>query len=154
MKYKIVFLFTIIAVLFTGCSWQEYFIISNTSSSSINIDYKLKDSTKGFDIFDQIPTAYTLTASGTIDWENPLTILDTDTTLLSVKLVIPANSSVIIGHLSNDHYTGYNQYFINSRNFNLKQIRIINHEKVIEIIPQTFDTFFKKDMGEIVFKMH
>lgn len=150
MRHTVNFLFIISSVFFMGCSWQEDFVISNTSSSPITIEYHLQNFSHGFAIFEDMPMVYGLNASGTINWEKPLSIADTDTTLLSVKVVVPANSSLVFGHLSNDHYTSYNQYFINDRNFNLKQIRIINHEKIIEIVPQTFDTFFKKEKGEII----
>lgn len=154
MRHIVIVLFIIISVFFVGCSWQEDFVISNRSASPITIEYRLQDSTKGFAIFEHKPMVYELNTVGAINWEKPISIVDADTARLLVKMVIPANSSLIFGHLSNDHYTSYNQYFINDRNFNLKNIRIINHDIVTDIIPETFDAYFKKDKGEVVFKIN
>ena len=152
-KEKIVFLFVSAIVLFSGCSWQEYFVITNENNSDITIEFTIPSPSGGFGIFDTTPTVYKINSSGNIDWNNQLLLVDLDTTLFAVKLLLPPRSSVIIGNLSNDHYEKHNQQFINDRIFNLEKISITNNGKITEIRPENFDNFFKKTSGNIECKI-
>jgi hypothetical protein len=138
--------------LFTGCSWQQYFVLKNTSANEITIEYVL-NSTEGFPIFNDIPTAYALDNNSRINWEKSLTISDTDNSKLVVNLKLPSYTAIIIGTLSNDNYIKYDQEFINGRIFNLKTIKITTKEQVISINQQSFDTYFANHSGYIEYSI-
>ena len=128
-------------------------MLTNETPNNISVEYTIPNPSGGFGIFTTTPTVYKLNSSGNIDWNNQLSLVDLDTNLFTVKLVLPPKSYVIIGNLSNDHYEKDNQQFINDRIFNLEKISIDNNGKSTEIRPENFDNFFKKTSGNIEFKI-
>lgn len=147
-KFLGIVLFTI---LFTSCSWQEYFVVENNSDSSIVVSYSLSQA-NGFPIFDEAD-AYMTTKSGEIDWNKKITIEDSDTSALGFQFILPPNSVLLFGHLSNDHYSSWNQQFINGRVFNFQMMKIKMKDRNITITKDGFDSFFKKKNGFIQFKV-
>ncbi|MFN4234566.1 MAG: hypothetical protein ACK4IK_07145 [Bacteroidia bacterium] len=139
----------IILFLFVGCSWQEYFLIANHTNKDISITYTLAEIQSGFPIFTERAEIFKMNKSGDIIWENRSPITDLDTSLQTVKVILHPNCILNFGHLSNDHYSAYNQYFINDRKFNLEKLFV----NKTEIIPETFDKYFKKDDGSIVYRI-
>ncbi|MES2138358.1 MAG: hypothetical protein V4511_01525 [Bacteroidota bacterium] len=154
-KVKTAFISASFIFLLSGCSWQEYFMVTNETTSDITIEYSISSpgSGFGFGIFETTPTIYKLTPTGSIDWNDQLSFVDTDTTSLGVTVLLPAKSSVVIGYLSNDHYKKHDQQFINGRTFNLKKINLNSSGKSTEIIPENFDSFFKKSSGNIEYRV-
>ena len=140
-------------MLLTSCSWNEYFIISNTSQSVVTINYKIKAVKNGFPIFTNQPSIYKISTPNVTDWQSEQKPVDTDTSLTGFSLKIPAHYAVNIGVLNNDQYTAYNQYFINSRVFNLLELEIVQNNDTLKIFPTTFDTYFKKIKRNIVLEI-
>jgi hypothetical protein len=70
-----------------------------------------------------------------------------------VKIILPPNNALIIGRISNDHYTSFDQYFINGRTFNLKKLSVKKGTTTIQISPDNFDDYFKKKNGVIGLKI-
>ncbi|MBK7310618.1 MAG: hypothetical protein IPI93_07445 [Sphingobacteriaceae bacterium] len=62
---------------------------------------------------------------------------------------------VIINESDKAIYVKYeiaeNSKFINGRTFNLKQLQILSNNKIIDVVPDTFDDHFKKHRGQIRF---
>ena len=143
----------LLTFLFSGCSWQEYFEVSNETDLAITVEYKIEIPENGFTLFDNKPTVYQLNSSNEIDWDKQLTFVDLDTSLLTVRLNLPKKSILIFGRLSNDHYEKHDQYFINSRVFNLTSLSINNNEDFTSINPDNFDDYFKKKNGDIVYRI-
>jgi hypothetical protein len=143
----------LLAFIFSGCSWQEYFVISNETNSEVTVEYKIEDPATGFAIFETKPSVYTLNSSADIDWNKELSVIDKDTALLSIHITLPAKSTLVFGHLSNDNYETYNQNFINARVFNLTNLHVNNNETIIAITPDNFDRFFKKKNGNIIYRI-
>ncbi len=139
----------LLVIVFAGCSWQQYFLIANHSNKEITITYTLADIGRSFPIFTDDAEIFKMNKSGNIIWDNRTEINDLDTSLNTVKLILPPNCILNFGHLSNDHYEKYDQYFINDRKFNLEKL-IVNST---EIHPETFDKYFKKDDGGIIFRV-
>lgn len=137
----------------TSCSWQEYFVISNLSQSDLIVDYKLNEDEKGFSIFNNHPLLYKLNSSNEIDWNAQQIPIDADTSQYGFKLTIPPHYTLIFGELSNEHYSAFDQYFINGRSFNLKELEIIQNHTAIKILPSSFDRYFKKRNGIINFEI-
>jgi len=149
VKTKILYVLLITFVL-SSCSWKEYFIIKNTSNKTITITYHLEEPSKSaFPIFYIKPEAYNLNNKGNIDYDNKLKVVDNDTSMHFVNINLKPNSAMIFGDLNNDNYTKFDQYFINSRIFNLNMIKIEYGEKTIDITKKTFDEYFHKKDGEI-----
>ena len=148
---KIIILFLII-LTFQGCSWQEYFVITNQTNSDIIVEYEIEQPKSGFAIFDNRQTLHKLSKEGGIDWNETLEIKDLDTARLIIKIQLSPNTAVIIGNLSNDNYKKHDQYFINGRTFNLKKLNITNGQPTKEITPENFDDFFVKKKGMILLR--
>ena len=144
-------LFLLITILLSGCSWQEYFVLENNSDSSIVVSYSLSQA-NGFPIFDEAD-AYMATSSGEVDWNKKITIDDSDTSALGFQFMLPPNSILTFGHLSNDHYSNWSQQFINGRVFNFKMMQIKMKDRNITISKDSFDSFFKKKNGYIKFRV-
>jgi hypothetical protein len=136
-----------ILFLLSACSWKEYFIIYNESQAPIHIEYKLNPS-KEFHIFTQQPRIQKMRKKD-INWSENYTYKDLDSTKNAIKVILPPNSALIFGELSNDHYSSQKQNFINGRNFNLEQINIQQANKTISITPINFDSIFKIQKGNI-----
>lgn len=151
MKTKFIIFLTAVFLL-QGCSWQEYFIITNETTEDIVIEYKLKKTPEGFPIFDQHPKSYELNADGLIYWDKMKSIKDTDTTDQSIQITLPPNTGLLMGQLSNDEYKSFDQTFINRRHFNLKSLKITSAGKTTEIQPETFDDHFTKEKGMIRYR--
>jgi len=143
---KTFFAITLIIFL-ASCSWQEYFVISNTSQSEVIFNYTVEEVENGFPVFTNQPLLYKLNSSMEIDWNSNQIPQDLDTSLTGLKLKIPPNYAVVFGELSNEHYKAYNQTFINGRVFNLKELELLHSNDTIIIVPESFDTYFKKTNG-------
>lgn len=153
MKKKIHLGFLFFLFIFQACSWQEYFVITNQTSADIIIEYEILIPETGFGIFDTHPSSYSLNNSNDIDWNKHVDALDQDTARFIVKIVLPPKNALIIGQLSNDHYKGHDQYFINGRTFNLKKLKVQNEKTVLEISEGNFDDHFSKKDGVIALRI-
>lgn len=152
------FLFLIfLAISLQGCSWICGFYIANTTNHPITVELKLTDMPGSFPIF-HYPRfhnarlcRYDLKKNNSIDpgTSTYMTTGDTLDVFSHYKLVIEPHTAVEIGQLQNDHYEKYDQYFINGRTFNLE--RIVISEKKIQIVPSTFDNYFKKGKNNGVY---
>ncbi|MDF1672376.1 MAG: hypothetical protein P1U41_02665 [Vicingaceae bacterium] len=139
-------------LLFTGCSWSEYFVINNLSDQPIFISYTItKPKEHNFGIFEHSPNFYKTTKQGKIDWNNKVEIKDTEESSEIVNIILPPKTTMIFGRLQNDTYTHYNQNFINDREFNLDFIEIEINLEILHISKNTFNKNFSKDNGIIKF---
>lgn len=146
-------LLTAMIILLSGCSWVEYFVVTNETKLDISIEYRVENPNGGFPIFDNNPSVYGLTKRGNIDWDNKLSYINNDTSRYVIKMTLHPNCAIIIGNLSDDHYQNHSQYFINGRVFNIKNITIINNGNSIVITKDTFDDYFKKKNGYILYSI-
>ena len=154
MKKSILYIISSILLLLNGCSWNELFVVKNNSDKSITVFYQIEPlHENGFAIFDASPTSYFLNKKETINWQEPITVTDTDTSQFKLTIILPPKSALIIGTLSNDHYKNHDQYFINGRYFNFNRMEIKKENEVITIVKDRFDDFFKKVNGEITFEV-
>ena len=138
-----------IVLLLSSCSWNEYFVISNSSQVETNVTYKLMEPSNGFPIFSQQPRLYKLNSSNEIDWGTEKKPIDLDTSIVGLKIKIPSAHALVLGELSNDNYTSYNQTFINDRFFNLVELNVSTEKFNVNIVPSNFDKNFKKENGVI-----
>ena len=107
----------------------------------------------GFAIFDETPSIYQMNNAGEIDWEKRIIIEDKDSSSLGFNFTLPAKSILILGNLTNDHYTSHNQYYINGRVFNLQMMEIKKKDGTVTIPASQFDRFFKKKNGYINYEV-
>lgn len=133
----------------SACSWNEYFVIQNSSSTEATVSYSIAEKSSGFPLFDHQATLYKLTKTNKIDWNSRQIAADIDTSLTGVNVKVPANYALIIGVLSNDHYSSHDQKFINDRFFNLKKLEISTNKDTLKILPENFDSYFKRSNGAI-----
>lgn len=152
MKTKLFFLIPLLFLL-QGCSWSEYFVITNETNADIIIEYEVSIPSTGFSIFSNQPKCYKLHSDRTVYSNEIRDITDFNSEQHLVKVVLPSNNGLIIGGLSNDNYKSYDQYFINGRHFNLKNLKIQHGETVIEITPANFDRYFVKHKNLIACKI-
>ncbi len=140
-------------LLLSSCSWREEFVIFNDSPAPVTIRYAVEDVFSRFPVFDNHPAVYAQTRSGTIDYDKVIAYADADTAKNSVNVILPAHHAMIIGWLSNDHYKGHNQEFINGRVFNLVSIKAQTPNADVSITPANFDDFFKKSAPGVVWRI-
>lgn len=148
---KKLLLLPLVVILFSlqGCSWRLGFYIANTSSETITVEMKLTDSPGSFPIF-HYPKYYygrlrcfKLKKNKSVDFESSQEAkTDTLDKFSHFRFEIPPHSAIEIGQLQNDNYEKHDQHFINGRVFNLEKITI--SQKKMEIVPSTFDNYFKK----------
>lgn len=134
------------AILFHSCSWQEYFVIFNESKNAINLAYRLSEVHSGFPIFTTQASCYA-GKNHKISWEKPVEPFTSEQSTFAFTGKLEPGYVLIIGHLSNDKYLSYNQNFINGRQFNLVSLQITSAEKTLNVIPENFDSCFKKRNG-------
>lgn len=149
MKRFRIFLLLLLTSCLSSCSWNEYFVLFNATGSSVQVRYEVDPTETAFPLFNTAFRAHKTTRNDEIDWNNSVQLTDTDTVENSVTLLLPQHTSLIIGELSNDHYSRYDQQFINGRVFNLVSIEILNGSQTTNINPTQFDSYFKKKNGVI-----
>ena len=142
-----------LTAFFSGCSWQEYFVIVNETSFPTTVSYTLSGTENGFGLFDNEPSVYPLNPSGDIDWSNKLSITDMDTTQTGISVTLPSRCTLIMGSLMNDHYENHDQKSAGDR-VNVKNISINHPERAFEITAENFATFFKKKNGNIEYRIN
>lgn len=133
----------------SSCSWINYFYIGNTTDQTIKITYVLEQK-DGIGIFDTNPEFYQLNKNNGIDHNHKLNN-DFVVNGHEVSTELKPGECMVIGRLHNDHYTHYNQTFINDRVFNLDHIRFNLNQSNSTIRAIEFDTFFKNKNGNIGF---
>jgi len=131
--------------LLTSCSWEVRFYISNMTDAPVDIQVTLKKIERGFPIFKyKSLTRYELRKNGYVSHQKIETVTpEMDDNTLTYKYQLQPNYALSIGVLNNDNYKSYDQYFINDRVFNLEKIIIGYKNTTIEIVPETFDDYFK-----------
>ncbi|MBK6521874.1 MAG: alpha amylase C-terminal domain-containing protein [Sphingobacteriaceae bacterium] len=147
-SYSILFL---ICLVFTRCSWIEEFVIINESDKAIYVKYEIAENSGTFSLFHAHPSMCILNSSDEIEWGKEMAFADEDSASNKVSVAIPPRSVLVFGRLQNDKYKSYDQKFINGRTFNLKQLQILSNNKIIDVVPDTFDDHFKKHRGQIRF---
>ena len=153
-KFKSYIFILLPAILLSGCSWSEYFVVNNLSDHPIFINYTISEpKDHNFGIFDPNPKFYKATKNGNIDWNNKIELKDLDESNEIVSIYLPSNTIMIFGRLNNDKYTSYDQYFINSREFNFDYMEVEVNLNVFHISKNTFDKNFIKDKGIIKFEV-
>ena len=131
---------------------MEYFFVNNSSDKPIFINYTITEpKDHNFPIFEHSPTFYQITNKGNIDWDNKIEIEDSDPRKEVVSVILPAKTIMIFGRLNNDTYKSYDQYFINSREFNLDFMEIEIDLRINHISKTTFDDHFSKQKGFITY---
>lgn len=140
-------------LLLEACSWQEYFIIKNNSTSDIVLTYTLTVA-EGFPLFDATTTAYSSKSSGEIDWAKTVHVEDQDTSLLGLQFTLPPKCNLVIGYLHNDRYSNAKQQFINNRVFNFERMEIKKKDGKNTITKDNFDSYFKKNDGIIKYEIN
>jgi hypothetical protein len=156
MKKQIfqIFLVGFFCQFLLGCSWVERFVIYNTSQRTTLVNYTLNTLPNGLHIFNNNVQCFELKNNSEINWDKEIVVVDKDTALLSFSFDVPKNSVFIFGSLHNDTYKTFNTNFINGYKFNLSKMEIVHQNTSKTIIPETFDTFFKKEKGIISYTIN
>lgn len=132
-----------------SCSRMEDFAVANSTAADCHVTYELQPDLKGIGIFNEKPTCYELTRNGKINWDIKVEVEDDNPDRFVVDVTIPPKCVLIIGNLSNDTYTAYNQEFINDRKFNLQKLTVSCGDFLQQLTPATFDGHFTKVKGVI-----
>ncbi|MGZ3865897.1 MAG: hypothetical protein ACXVOH_03820 [Bacteroidia bacterium] len=124
----------------------------NSGASPINVEIKLNKNRSGFPIF-HYRNLYVHEAPNDKIKDTEREILaDTLEDISHFKFILSPHTAVEIGELQNDKYENHNQHFINDRIFNLESLILSSGGKETKIVPETFDTYFKKEKsGDIYY---
>jgi len=148
MKLKSLFLFFVF--LFYACSWTEYFVISNNSKENIWIEFTVHSNKKGSPIFNIRNEIYTCDKKGRIIRENKIPISPIVKNDSLIQLILPPNSSFILGVLHNDKYYSPNQKFINDGCFNFQSLTVKKNQNSLWVDKANFETYFKRQNGSVL----
>lgn len=141
----------VVCLIFTRCSWVEEFVIINESDKAVYVKYEITENSGVFSLFHPHPSMCVLNSSNEVEWGKEMAFADEDSAANKVSVAIPPRSVLVFGRLQNDTYKKYDQKFINGRTFNLKQVQILSNNKIVDVVPTTFDDHFKKQRGQIRF---
>lgn len=142
----------IFAVIFcltflTACSFQEYFVIINSSEEAISVEFSFGIDPESFDIFNDQPEVYELNED-LINWSEPVPV-SISKNVDSYQLDLPKKCALVLGRLNNEHFESVDQDFINGRKFNFKELKIIQKETTEKISKSTFSNHFVRKNGYI-----
>lgn len=146
------FICLLLLVLFNGCSWMEFFVVANKSDTAASVAYSINSDYKGFGNFETSPTIYKLINNGDIDWNTAQQVEDSDTSKFGVKILLPPQCALVIGHLMNDHYKKHNQRNADDR-VNINHLSVYQKEKIIEISSENFSEYFREHNGSVVLQL-
>lgn len=154
MKPRHLFFFLLASLIFSGCSYQHYFIIGNSSNETITIKYSL-DTTVGSNvIFDRKGEVYQSTSDYFPDWEHKLVFKDLDNSDNAIWIELAPKNTLVFGTLSNDRYDKNTMKSASGKVFNLNEMTFTVNGVDYTINKDNFHDFFLEDGGTHKYVIH
>ncbi len=147
MKHWRLILFFFSAMAFSGCSFQHYFILGNSTDQSILIEYTLENPQEENVIFGSEGEIYQSSRDYSPNWEHPLPYRDFNNSDEKVSIKLGPKSTLVFGMLSNDQYDAQSMKSASGKLFNLKQMTFTVNGIEYLINKENFHDFFLEDGG-------
>lgn len=147
MKKWHFFSFLFASLIFSGCSTQQYFILSNATDDTISIQYSFDDPTNPNAIFTLPGEVFQSKKDYQPNWEHQLPYTDLDFSDNNVHIKLGPKSTLIFGSLRNETYDVSSMTSGRGKIFNLKQMKFTVNGVDFLIDKNNFHDFFLEDSG-------
>lgn len=145
MKKWHLFSFLLAALMFSGCSTQQYFIVSNSTDEAIVINYTLENPTGEKALFGVAGEVYQSNREYYPNWEHKLPYKDLNISDETVSIKLGSKSTLVFGALSNDKYDSNKKKSGAGKEFNLKKMTFTLNGVDFLIDENNFHDFFLFD---------
>lgn len=139
--------FLVTSLIFSGCSSQQYFILSNATNDTISVKYSLQNTTEQSALFDLPSEIYQANREYTPDWEHKLPFKDLDLTDNNFYIKLPPKSVLILGTIHNDKYDSKTKKTNGGKIFNFQQMTFETNGVAVVIDEANFHDYFLEDKG-------
>ncbi len=139
--------FLLASLLFSGCSVNRYFILSNSTDKAISITYSLDDPTGEKAIFGVTGEVYQSNKKYYPNWERKLPYRDLNSSDDTITINLGSKSTLIFGTLLNDDYNVQTKRSTTGKVFNLKEMTFSVNGTDYLINEDNFHDFFLEDGG-------
>ena len=133
--------------MFSGCSINRYFILSNSTDETISIKYSLDDPTGEKAIFGVSGEVYQSNRDYYPNWEHKLPYRDLNNSDKTVSINLGPKSTLIFGTLLNDDYNTNTKTSTTGKVFNLIEMTFSVNGIDFFIDKDNFHDFFLEDGG-------
>ncbi len=147
MKRWTILLIFFSSVIFSGCSFQRYFILGNATDEAISIQYTLRNPTELHVIFEKEGAIYQSNRDYSPNWQHPLPYLDLNNSDEKVVINLGAKSTLVFGTLSNDEYDVNSMKTARGKIFNLVEMTFSVNGVDYHITKDNFHDFFLEEGG-------
>lgn len=147
MKKWHLFSFLLVSLIFSGCSVQQYFILSNATDEAIVITYSLDDPTSDNTLFGVAGELYQSNRDYFPNWEHKLPYQDLNISDETVTVKLGSKSTLVFGTLSNDKYDSNKKKSAGGKIFNLRKMTFTANGVEFLIDKDNFHDFFLEDSG-------
>lgn len=145
MKKWHLFSFLLASLIFSGCSTQQYFILSNSTDEAIVIKYTLENPTDENALFGVAGEIYQSNRDYYPNWEHKLPYNDLHNADNKVQINLGPKSTLVFGVLSNDTYNTESKTSNGGKLFNLVEMKFSVNGIDFEINKDNFHDFFLFD---------
>ena len=147
MNVRHLFLLLLIPILFAGCSYQQYFVIGNSTDQAVLIKYTLEDVNNENVIFGSKGEVFQSAIDYAPDWEHQLPYRDLNNSDDVVSIKLGPKSTLVFGRLSNDKYDKITMKSTTGKRFNLKEMTFSVNGTDYLIDSTNFHDFFLDEGG-------
>lgn len=141
-------------MIFSGCSYQHYFIIGNSSNETITIKYSLDTTVASNVIFGRTGEVYQSTPNYSPDWRHKLPYKDLDSSDNSIRIELAPKNILVFGILLNDRYNKNTMKSTSGKVFNLNEMTFTVNGIDYTIKKDNFHDFFLEDGGTQKYVIH
>lgn len=149
MKIRHLLSFLLASMIFAGCSYQQYFIIGNSTDQTVLIKYSLEDAKSDKALFGPTGEVYQSTREYYPNWEHQLPYQDLNNSDNHVWIKLGPKSTLVFGKLSNEKYDKTSMASTTGKRFNLKEMTFSVNGVDYLIDKNNFNDFFLEDGGTL-----
>ena len=139
--------FLLVSLMFSGCSIEQYFILSNSTDETVTIKYTLNDPTGEKALFGVDGEVYQSNREYYPNWEHQLPYQDLNNSDNIVLIKLGPKSTLVFGRLSNERYDITTKMSETGKMFNLKEMTFSVNGVDYLIDADNFHDFFLEDGG-------
>ena len=139
--------FLLTSMIFSGCSYQQYFILSNATNDTISVRYSLENPKEINALFTLPAEIYQANRDYFPDWEHQLPFKDLDITDNNVYIKLPPKSVLILGTIHNDKYDSKTKKTNGGKIFNFQQMTFETNGVAVVIDEANFHDYFLEEGG-------
>ncbi|MFK7785838.1 MAG: hypothetical protein AB8B56_12015 [Crocinitomicaceae bacterium] len=148
MKTRHLLSLLLISMTLAGCSFQQYFMIANSTDQTIRIKYSMEDPKSEKALFGTRGQVYQSTIDYSPDWQHELPYRDLNNSDNTVLIELGPKSTLVFGTLSNEKYDKTTMTSSTGKQFNLKEMAFSVNGTDYLIDASNFHDFFLEESGQ------